>query len=213
MQPNELAKATTLLLGPLLTKTDVQRVLRMEDSAFHKVILLDGAANHFSYPWPKTWELVGDADSCSPELKAHFDHLLPRDKDQSDLSYALEHLIPKNTQQLYCKGVTGGRADHDMINLGEVSAFLKRRPEVLVSWGPQLWAYPKGVHSIQYNGGFSLFSFYEQKLDLKGDVQWPLHNQMLFPGSSLTLSNRGHGSFELKCQAPTFFYQIDEDSL
>lgn len=212
MMPNELAKTTTLILGPLLSKKDQHKVELLDLSLFQKIILLDGAADKFPPPWPKSWTLIGDADSCSPEHRPYFDQLLAQDKDQSDLSFALEHLIPKRCQHLLCEGVTGGRLDHEVINLGEVNAFLQQRPDTLVSWGPQLMAYPKGQHRIEHTGSFSLFSLQEQNLSLSGDAQWPLQDQHIFPCSSRTLSNWAQGVLELTCEAPVFFYKPQDQA-
>lgn len=213
MLPNELAKPMTLLLGPLLNEEALLRIQKLEKSSFEKVILIDGASHFFKPPWPDNWELIGDADSCPPEMKKHFDKLLPTHKDQSDLSYALEHRIPQEHLYIHAEGLNGGALDHEIINLGELTLFLEQRAQTEIFWGPDLSAYSSGAHKIQHRGNFSLFSLKEQHLSLSGDVKWPLKDRHIPACSSLTLSNQAFGQLQIECQAPVFFYKQIKDKL
>jgi thiamine pyrophosphokinase len=212
MIPNKLAKPMTLLLGPLQNEESLKRIQQLDKSDFDKVVMVDGAANFFRAPWPSNWQLIGDADSCSEELKKHFDVLLPTHKDQSDLSYVLEHAISNDHQLIHAEGFNGGSLDHELINLGELSLFLERRPSTQINWGPQLKVFPAGTHIIKHFGSFSLFGLKDQTLGLSGSVKWPLKEKKIRACSSLTLRNKAFGELQMQCSAPTFMY-IQQDPL
>lgn len=206
MPPKELARPMTLLIGPVLDEEVLHRIQGLDKSLFEKVILIDGASHFFRPPWPDNWQLIGDADSCPAEMRPYFDILLPTDKDQSDLSYVLKNIIPDNHHFIHAEGMNGGALDHEIMNLGELTLFLGQRPSTEILWGPKLRAFSAGLHKIHTQERFSLFSLKDQRLDLNGEVKWPLKNRFVPACSSLTLSNQGLGEFELKCEAPVFFF-------
>ncbi|MGK5084256.1 thiamine diphosphokinase [Bdellovibrionota bacterium FG-1] len=74
---------------------------------------------------------VGDWDSLRESggkgverlLKSLHHLTLPRDKDASDLFYALRAVVQAGATELICLGVTGGRPDHHLAALLDLSAF------------------------------------------------------------------------------------------
>jgi len=164
-------------------------------------ILVDGGTRikkkhplHFS---------VGDGDSFGQKL----DLKVNPDKDYSDLSLALS-LIPKNIHYIHLVGFLGGREDHELINLGEIHYFLSncKQTEVHV-WGKRkkiYWGLSKGVYRFSQTGTFSLFTFKNNKISLKGKCEYPLKSKNLKAHSSQGLSNVGFGLISLKCLSPLF---------
>ncbi|MEI8347096.1 MAG: hypothetical protein WCG27_06500 [Pseudomonadota bacterium] len=146
---------------------------------------------------------VGDGDSYPYAL----DIQLPREKDFSDLAYALT-LIPPHLKKIYTLGPIGGRKDHELFNLGEIHHALKLHlNKTLFVIEENLWAIPQGKHSFPYHGLFSILAMEEVLLELTGDIDYPLpQNYQLQPFSSRGLSNLAHGQIELKCSGPLFLF-------
>lgn len=106
------------------------RDLRVAVDGGLKVLRQAGWRPHFA---------VGDWDSLEPEkakvaLKGIFHITLPRNKDRSDLYYACRAAISAGANDLICVGVTGGRPDHQLatlLDLSEISRAPKSSGELL----------------------------------------------------------------------------------
>lgn len=143
---------------------------------------------------------LGDNDSHQEKL----DQILPKEKDYSDLSYALSQCHQFN--ELYLYGFLGGRKDHELINLGEVSHFLNHKTNSFAHFEGQILAYAKGEYEITHNNTFSLFCFNETKITLSGKIKYPLSDEPLKAHSSHGLSNEAQGKFGLKTERPIFLF-------
>lgn len=201
--------SSLLLVGPALT---AQERLSLEETVAYfsgPVILLDGAVNALEKK-PKNAIVIGDGDSCDPNKCEWIDHLLPKEKNQSDLGFALDFHIPQKTDHLCALGLRGGRLDHELINLGELDRFLQQRSEMSVLWGENLWALAKGQHKFEIDGTFSLFALTPNHIKVTGDIQYPLQNWTEIRQTSLGLSNRANGEVRLESQGVIFLYHSNE---
>lgn len=148
---------------------------------------------------------LGDNDSFQGEL----DYKLPKDKDFSDLQFALT-LIPSQTETVYLHGFLGGRKDHELINLGEVAHFLFERNESKVVFDDRITAYSQGFWEFELQNTFTLFSFHENTLSLTGECKYQLIKQSLKPFSSHGLSNEAEGKISLHNSAPLYFFEVSK---
>lgn len=165
-------------------------------------IFVDGGSRHQSNN--QTQFSVGDGDSSFHQV----DHLLPSEKDFSDLAYVFKFL-PDNLKRVAMVGFLGGRRDHEMINLGETHHFLKSRPqptEVDIDW--TICAFSAGLWHLQFTGLFSLIAFEEALVRLTGSCRYKLEKPTLLPTvSSLGLSNESNGLVEIETNRPVFIFK------
>lgn len=200
-----------LVVGPI---THEHQHVMIRDKVTHflgPVILLDGALNMFDKK-PQNAVAVGDGDSCRPERRAWLDIVLPTNKDQSDLAYALKQCLPANLSAVETFGLRGERWDHELFNFGEISHFLGLRSQLFVCLEDGLWAFAPGEYPLNLKANFSLLSFHQTQISLQGDVKYSLQNHRLEPVHSLGLSNSAFGEFTLKIDKPLFIYVIPPGS-
>lgn len=89
-------------------------------------VAVDGGLKVFRKIGWKPHFAVGDWDSLGTEKVSHalrgiFHLTLPRHKDRSDLYYACRAAVSAGATDLVCLGVTGGRADHQLATLFDLS--------------------------------------------------------------------------------------------
>lgn len=202
-------KSSVLLIGPAFSQQE--RLSLQETVAYFSgpVILLDGAVNGFTHKPPNA-VVIGDGDSCDQRKLDWIDVLLPKEKDQSDLGYALDHHIPQEIQYLYALGMRGKRLDHELINLGELDRFLQQRNQLCVQWGENLWALTSGQHTFQIEGTFSLFAFTPNSIKISGAAAYPLQTWTEIRLTSRGLSNRANGQVQIENQGVIFLYHSCE---
>jgi thiamine pyrophosphokinase len=151
---------------------------------------------------------VGDWDSLSSlELLSQLKHLtLPRKKDRSDLFFALTAAVHAGVQEVVCLGVTGGRSDHHLAALFDLSEFATGRYGALKSVqargldGDFIFlsqAIPNWSGELKRGQIVSVFAMSPvvRGLTLRG-FRYPLEETQLKP-SSLGLSNE---SILKKCE-------------
>ncbi len=183
------------LVGPLLEP--------VEDFE-EPIIFVDGGAN---FRKGDIGLSVGDGDSFSGKM----DEPLNKNKDYSDLAYVLAG-IPQHFRNLSLHGFLGGRRDHELLNIGEVCAFLKHQPKnSTVNFDNKICCYGKGEWQLESHQTFSLMSLQPVKVQLTGEVKYPITKLTeLSPLSSLGLSNEGQGQFDLKCDGPLLLFYSDK---
>jgi len=89
-------------------------------------VAVDGGLMVFRKIGWKPHFAVGDWDSLGKEkvaaaLRGIFHLTLPRNKDRSDLYYACRAAVSTGATDLVCLGVSGGRADHQLAMLFDLS--------------------------------------------------------------------------------------------
>ncbi len=169
-------------------------------------IAIDGGESYSSSPF--LW--IGDGDSLKKDPATSEIIKLNSKKDQSDLAYALGRINSPSINKLHFWGFLGGRRDHELFNLGETSAFLlnKKQTEVIFyqqTLVPDLIFLSSGQWLFDFQGDFSLGTISGSEIQMEGEVDYPLNPvKRLLPLSSLGLSNRAHGKFLIKANAPFF---------
>ena len=171
-------------------------------SSYDLLMIVDGGMNHFSSK-PEGALLIGDGDST--KTPHPFDWALPREKNFSDLTYALS-LLPPNLKRVQLLGFTQGRFDHQLMVLGELFEFLGLQKNCQLELGPEIRGYSAGLHEFDHSGLFSVFSLKDLTLSLEGKIDYPARELELRPLSSHSLSNQSHGLVKVTSTQPFFVY-------
>jgi len=187
------------IIGPMSVNT-----LHIDENLFS--IIVDGGLNHNLNLHNSL--SIGDNDST----KSKIDCVIPKEKERSDLHFALEK-IPKDTLYLELHGFMGGRHDHQLMLYGDLCHYLEN------SKVHSIKLYDENKHilsilnskeeSIEYKGEFSLFSFYSQRIQLDGDIKYKVTeaNQQAFtPYSSQGLSNISYSLIQISFQKPLLIF-------
>ncbi|SET84183.1 thiamine pyrophosphokinase [Salinibacillus kushneri] len=146
---------------------------------------------------------VGDFDSITKDewkklqTKVKNIKTYPVEKDQTDLELALKRAIDMNPEQIYMFGVTGGRLDHELINiqlLYQLSNLNGQIRGMIIDKKNHIELKRAGVHIVEYDEKYGNLSLIPQtpqikNLTLKG-FYYPLTNATLEFGSTLSTSNR-----------------------
>jgi thiamine pyrophosphokinase len=144
---------------------------------------------------------VGDFDSISEQqlalLQKQVDQFYqyPAEKDETDLELALLKAIEMEAEEIYLFGVTGGRLDHEFVNIQSLYNIEKLGIKgVVINKGNWLELKSPGAHTIINDPKYEYISFVPQtvsvnNLSLEG-FYYPLHKYKLELGSSICVSNR-----------------------
>lgn len=164
---------------------------------------IDGGLKHANLFKLKV-ESFGDGDS-SNEKSHKIDNKLSKEKDLSDLSYALNHLIEHDMIHLH--GFYGKRQDHQLSIIGDILNLLEKHPKKelkLHNTEDIPWVFcSKKDYNFYHQGTFSILSLQEQKIEIFG-AKYPLKEKSVIikPFSSIGLSNIGHGQVFIKANKP-----------
>jgi thiamine pyrophosphokinase len=149
---------------------------------------------------------VGDGDSSRKQM----DLKAPIHKDYSDLSMALK-LIPKEMKTIYLDGFfprlrDEKRFDHLLANMGEVYSWAKKS-NAKIYLNRKTIILPAGIHKLNIEGLFSLFSLEICEIKLTGKCDYQIiSKKKLNPLSSLGLSNVGKGIINIEANKPLIIY-------
>lgn len=155
---------------------------------------------------------LGDFDSIQEnelnqiKSQAEYFKMYPQEKDETDLELALNQAFELNVGMIYLFGVTGGRLDHELINIQSLYLIEKRHVKgVLIDRYNKLELTFPGEHIVNSEAHYSHISFIPMTpivngLTLRG-FYYPLTNEQLMMGSTLCISNK------LLSNKGTFFYE------
>lgn len=184
------------LIGPLKLYSPI-----IDKSIFS--IIIDGGQNH-NINFPSSLSL-GDQDSSNNVV----DILLPRDKDYSDYSKALDY-IDSQTSIINCYGLFGGRLDHQLAIIGETCDLLSRQKSKFNFYHDKkikMCILSPGNWKFSQKNEFSLHSLAAQKIKITGNIKYTLSEYTYIkPLSSHTISNIAYGQFEILCERPLVIY-------
>lgn len=175
-----------------------------------QLIFVDGGLLHqkdFKQKGPKLYQKsfsLGDGDSAKRgQLQLH-----KHDQNLSDLAFCLQQLQAiKDLKTMTLLGFLGGRKDHELINLGEIASFLRKRPDVRVFLDDQIEFLPPGKHQFTFKGTFSLASFTPNQIKIEGDCRYPLKKWTKLEAlSSLGLSNEASGLVTVECKKTVMLF-------
>jgi thiamine pyrophosphokinase len=162
------------------------------------VIAADGGLDHVYALGLRVDLLIGDLDSVSASALARarsegvaIDHHAAA-KDETDLELALDHVCARGVTRALVLGAGGGRLDHALGNL------LLLASERYVSIELDAWIGEATVSVVRVHRRFSLRAGDVVSLFAVGapafgvtthGLEYPLHHEMLSPGSSRGISN------------------------
>lgn len=167
-------------------------------------IYVDGGSRYKSCS-SSSWPVIslGDGDSGKA-----LDEVLPVEKDYSDLAFVLREL-PAHIDFLRLFGFLGGRRDHELVNLGEVHQFLRRRPQARADFFSDSLSIVgfSGRIELEAHGVFSLLVLESTAVTLSGACKYRLDGSaVLEPASSHGLSNEGSGLIVAESSRPAFIF-------
>lgn len=203
----EKLPATIIIVGPTSFKWKV--LTPFLKRAQVKLFFVDGGLIHqkkFQKKAPlltKKAQSIGDGDSSKKQMT-----MFKADQNLSDLSYCLNIMSKESPIETFLfVGFLGGRLDHQFINLGEISRFTKTTTaQILLE--DKVEFFPKGKINVEIQGIFSLGSFEDNEIKIKGACLYKSRNWLKLPTlSSRGLSNVGSGKIEIESKSPlAIFY-------
>ncbi|HLR62164.1 MAG TPA: thiamine diphosphokinase [Lentibacillus sp.] len=141
------------------------------------------------------FDSMNDTDKDAVRRQAKVFEQYPSEKDQTDLEIALEQAYSLNPEKIYLFGVTGGRLDHEIINIQLLYSIMDRNIKGLIADSQnQLELSGAGTHKISYDKNYPNISFipytqFVRGLTLEG-FYYPLTDETITWGSTLCISNK-----------------------
>lgn len=116
------------------------------------------------------------------------------EKDATDMELALEWALKQNPEQILIFGATGGRLDHELMNIQLLNRSLKVRADVrILDTRNEISLHLPGCYDIEQDHRYSYISFLAQSEEVTGitldGFKYPLEQANLQVGSSLCVSN------------------------
>ena len=144
---------------------------------------------------------VGDFDSINSkehsliQKKAVNFKKYPLEKDETDLEIALVKAFELNPSTIYLFGVTGGRLDHELVNIQLLFSIIQKGIRgIIVDHANYLEMTMPGVHTVTYDEVYSNVSFIPFTQQVKGlslsGFYYPLEKENISWGSTLCISNK-----------------------
>ncbi|QIW18972.1 thiamine diphosphokinase [Bacillus thuringiensis] len=142
----------------------------------------------------------GDYDSVTEEelvwmgQQTNDLHIVPREKDQTDLEIAISWALEQNPTLIRIFGATGGRLDHGLANIQMLLRGLEVGIEMcIVDNKNEISVKKVGTHIIEENKNFPYVSFVPVTEIVEGitllGFKYPLTNKTIEWGSTLCISN------------------------
>lgn len=191
-----------ILLGGTLKVTD--RLRRQIEGA--RIIAADSGIRHAETldVVPELW--LGDFDSVPALVPERFLSVpkleFPAEKDQTDGELAIAEALARGASRIILAGAFGGpRSDHAHLHLTAALRAVEQDIDVVLTSGSEeavpVTPEPRR-HDFAEGTLFSVLGFTELSgLTIEG-AKWPLTNQQVPFGSSLTLSNEVNGALTIK---------------
>ncbi len=196
-----MTKYVLLLNGDLVLTNCLKNHL---DGA--RIIAVDGGIRHAEMlgVCPELW--LGDFDSSDEVLKNCWSDIsrlkFPREKNDSDGALAIDYAIEHGAREIVLLGAGGGRCDMVLAHHLQLIDLAKRAIACSAMCGTQevLPIYACGgvgqtlIFEAENGCGFSIIGFSDLVgLTVKG-AKWPLKQESVKLGSTLTLSNEAAGA-------------------
>ncbi|MFP7169082.1 thiamine diphosphokinase [Terribacillus halophilus] len=177
----------------------------------HIWIGADAGAKALAFAGIRMKLAVGDFDSVSEEdlamIRQYADQVLvyPPEKDETDFELAIRHAQELGASEVTVYGVTGGRLDHELINIQMLYRLLDAFDEaVIIDRQNMIRMHRPGTYQTKQDDAYryvSFLSFSEQVdgLTLTG-FKYPLTDASIHWGGTLSISN------ELVAQTGTYSF-------
>ena len=149
---------------------------------------------------------VGDFDSIDDQtlatiqLSAYQLKKFPVEKDETDLEIAIHLALSLKPDHVYLFGVTGGRLDHELINIQLLSTFLNHQVNAkIVDKHNVIELKSPNRYEVQAEKLYPYISFVPLTPTVKGltlqGFYYPLENKDITWGSTLCISNKLLGNY------------------
>ena len=174
------------------------------------VIAIDGGIRFAKQAF--LWAGDGDSGAAPANIPA----LRKKEQDETDLRFCLNGIRGWRWRELHLFGFIGARRDHELANLGEVHAEMKRRRKfsrgVFYSedMKPLAVFYPEGEHAFTHTGLFSALAFEPVTVSLSGKCKFPAQDLSLAPLAGAGISNEAAGAVTLRASGPVAIFFADE---
>ncbi|ASN05812.1 thiamine diphosphokinase [Virgibacillus necropolis] len=144
---------------------------------------------------------LGDFDSISQQEEITIERgsksftKFPAEKNETDIEIAIEKALELNGGRIYFFGVTGGRLDHELINIQLLYTLLERKCSgIIIDKSNCIEIVAPGSYEISSEEKFPNISFVPFSGNVKGltlqGFYYPLENYHLFLGSTRCISNK-----------------------
>lgn len=158
-----------------------------------------GALHLINFQLPVTYA-VGDFDSINNEEKLRIKENVytfeehPAEKDETDLELALEKAFLEKPSTIYLFGLTGGRLDHELINIQTLYLILKKGIKgIIIDRINHLELTFPGEHIIKRDPTYPYISFIPFTQEVEGlsltNFKYPLQSKTIHWGTTLCISN------------------------
>ncbi|MBP2077600.1 thiamine diphosphokinase [Oceanobacillus polygoni] len=119
----------------------------------------------------------------------------PTEKDETDMEIALNQAYAMEPSKIYLFGVTGGRLDHELINIQLLYTIQNKGIQaVIVDQSNQIEMLSPGTHTIENHRTYPYISFIPFTKEVEGiylsGFHYPLSNTTISWGSTLCISNK-----------------------
>jgi thiamine pyrophosphokinase len=142
----------------------------------------------------------GDFDSITEDERKEVEergcllHTYPAEKDETDLELAINWALLQEDEQIVLLGCTGGRLDHELINIQMLNKGLKTKKEIIIcDKQNKIIIREPGTYSLEREELFRYVSFIPQTPEVKGlsleGFKYPLHKRAINWGETLCISN------------------------
>ncbi|MBH0165921.1 thiamine diphosphokinase [Fictibacillus sp. 7GRE50] len=116
------------------------------------------------------------------------------EKDSTDMEIALEWALKQNPEQILIFGATGGRLDHELMNIQLLFKSRSNHADVRIKdTRNEISLHLPGCYEIEQDHRYSYISFLAQSEEVTGitleGFKYPLNQAKLQAGSSLCVSN------------------------
>ncbi len=182
--------------GVLVANAPLRWTPRLTALATGAGVLLaaDGGANHLARIGLRPVSVIGDLDSISGPTRAWLTEAVMverADQDRTDLDKALEHAFDDlGLEEVTVLAATGGRADHDVGNLGLLARLALGSRLIFEGEAHRLLAAYGELRLESVPGETWSFWTYDPavRVTIEG-VRWPLENAALDAGGLPSISN------------------------
>jgi thiamine pyrophosphokinase len=142
----------------------------------------------------------GDFDSITTEERIEVElsgcllHTYPSEKDETDLELALNWAIKQKDEKIILLGCTGGRLDHELINIQMITKTIGTKKEIIIfDKQNKISMRGPGTYSLDKDEYFPYISFLPQSSEVSGltltGFKYPLHDTTVRWGETLCISN------------------------
>ncbi len=174
-----------------IERCDRIRRLFKEDDLF---IFCDGGLRHREKLGAEPALVIGDFDSAERSQADNYEVIeLPREKDDTDTSYALKEALKRGFEEFLLIGVLGERIDHGLGNLALLLMLEKLGKRAVIADDFSELEIACGLHNVVIDDDYSYFSVLAMAGEAGGvtieGAKYPVKDAVFYPEIPLGVSN------------------------